>query len=151
MLSANHMEVNILRTGDWWLGNPAGRYYTAASDAIQKVWKKDPILTRSGGTIPTTTFLEETLKCVALHLPMGQASDNQHLPNERIRIENLLKGKEVIKEFLKNMPQKEAESAQHSSSTVTPPVRSHFPTSPVEKSHAFQHSQPFDFSAYHKM
>ena len=38
-----------------------------------------------------------------LHLPIGQASDRAHLSNERIRWENLVKGKHVFKEFLKNL------------------------------------------------
>jgi di- and tripeptidase len=29
--------------------------------------------------------------------PMGQASDNAHLDNERMRVENLYKGREVLK------------------------------------------------------
>ena len=34
----------------------------------------------------------------------GQASDSAHLPNERIRVENLVKGKAVIERFLQHLP-----------------------------------------------
>ena len=33
-------------------------------------------------------------------LSTGQSMDSAHLPNERIRLENLLKGKQVLKNFL---------------------------------------------------
>lgn len=46
----------------------------------------------------------DQLGCGSIHLPLGQASDGQHLPNERIRIENLLKGKDVIKWLLQHFP-----------------------------------------------
>ena len=52
----------------------------------------------------TMNFLEQTLECQAIQVPMGQLSDNQHLPNERIRIENLLKGKQVFKNLLSRVP-----------------------------------------------
>lgn len=34
---------------------------------------------------------------------MGQASDNCHLANERIRRENLIKGKDVVKHLLEDI------------------------------------------------
>ena len=33
--------------------------------------------------MPITAFLEDLLKAPAIHLPLGQSSDNAHLPNER--------------------------------------------------------------------
>ncbi len=50
-----------------------------------------------------TTFLERTLQAPAMHLPLGQASDAPHLPNERIRLLNLTKGVSVIESLLANI------------------------------------------------
>ena len=47
-----------------------------------------------------TRYLETTLNAPALPLPLGQRSDSAHLDDERIRLENLLKGREVIARFL---------------------------------------------------
>jgi hypothetical protein len=33
--------------------------------------------------MPITAFLEDLLKAPAIHLPLGQSSDNAHLPNVR--------------------------------------------------------------------
>jgi len=41
--------------------------------------------------------------CHAVHLPMGQSTDQAHLPNERISLKNLQKGKAVIERFLVTM------------------------------------------------
>jgi len=39
-----------------------------------------------------------------VHLPMGQSSDNAHLPGERIRLMNLQKGRAVVRRFLEALP-----------------------------------------------
>lgn len=57
----------------------------------------EPLFIREGGSIPAISFLEREFEADAAMFPMGQASDNAHLDNERIRVENLYKGKEVLK------------------------------------------------------
>ncbi|KAK2828960.1 hypothetical protein FQN49_007234, partial [Arthroderma sp. PD_2] len=56
-----------------------------------------PIYIREGGSIPTIRLLEKELGAPAAHLPCGQASDNAHLDNERLRIQNLYKSREIFK------------------------------------------------------
>ena len=58
---------------------------------------REPLLIREGGSIPAISFLEHEFKAPAAMFPMGQASDNAHLDNERMRVENLYKGREVLK------------------------------------------------------
>jgi len=118
-LRGNNLKVSKDHIGDWWLGNPfstptpaldaattcfnyhlTGEYYKAAARAIRQVWGVDPNFIREGGTIPITRFLEDRLGTSAVHLPLGQATDAAHLPNERIHLENLLKGKLVFQQFL---------------------------------------------------
>lgn len=74
-----------------------------AESALSKVWGVRPLYIREGGTIPLTSYMEKMLCAPALLLPLGQASDAAHLHNERIRLENLKKGKDVVKEFFKNL------------------------------------------------
>jgi di- and tripeptidase len=61
---------------------------------------------REGGTIPVTPFLEKTLNAPVLHLPIGTVTDKAHLQNERIRLENLQKGKNVLKRFFNELSNK---------------------------------------------
>ncbi|RHZ53461.1 hypothetical protein CDV55_103788 [Aspergillus turcosus] len=55
-----------------------------------------PIFIREGGSIPTIRFLEKEFSAPAANLPCGQASDNAHLYNERLRVENLYKSREIF-------------------------------------------------------
>ena len=73
------------------------------------------IQVKEGGSLPVTgmvtsifrsrnqAFLEKQFGCSALHLPLGTAMDRAHLQNERIKVENLLKGKNVLKRLFKEL------------------------------------------------
>ncbi|KAI1494859.1 WD repeat domain-containing protein [Biscogniauxia mediterranea] len=55
-----------------------------------------PLYIREGGSIPAIRFLEKEFNAPAAHLPCGQASDSAHLDNERLRVVNLLKSREIF-------------------------------------------------------
>ncbi|THH19346.1 hypothetical protein EW146_g1817 [Bondarzewia mesenterica] len=98
--SPNSLKVAIDHTADWWLGNLEHPWFKALEGAIQDEWGVEPLRIREGGSIPSVPFLEKEFNCPALHLPMGQSSDQAHLPNERISLSNLRRGKSVIERFL---------------------------------------------------
>ena len=101
MGSGNQLRLRICQTSDWWLGRLENRVYSVAASAIEKVWGMKPVYVREGGSYGgITSFLETTLKAPAIHLPLGQSSDNAHLANERIRLHSLIQGKDVIENFL---------------------------------------------------
>jgi di- and tripeptidase len=58
---------------------------------------KRPLYIREGGSIPAIRFLEKEFGAPAAHLPCGQSSDSAHLDNERLRVENLLKSREIFR------------------------------------------------------
>lgn len=60
--------------------------------------KKMPLYIREGGSIPAIRFLEKEFGAPAAHLPCGQASDAAHLDNERLRVVNLLRSREIFAE-----------------------------------------------------
>lgn len=101
------------QVGDWWFGSQDAEAFLMAEAAIVDVWGVRPCHVREGGTMPITAFLENLLKAPAIHLPLGQATDNAHLPNERIRYLNLVNGKEVIKRILQQVRQKPACGSGH--------------------------------------
>lgn len=57
---------------------------------------RKPLYIREGGSIPPIRFLEKEFNAPAAHLPCGQASDAAHLDNERLRVMNLLKSREIF-------------------------------------------------------
>ncbi|KAI0399767.1 WD domain-containing protein [Xylaria palmicola] len=56
-----------------------------------------PLYIREGGSIPAIRFLEKEFNAPAAHLPCGQASDSAHLVNERLRVLNLYKSREIFR------------------------------------------------------
>ncbi|GBG24052.1 Cys-Gly metallodipeptidase dug1 [Hondaea fermentalgiana] len=111
--SANTLQVTVRQTSDWWLGDTSNRLFKVAEAAIQSTWGVRPLYVREGGSYGgISAFLEHALAAPVLHLPMGQATDNAHLPNERISVENLLQGKRVQLELTQQL-----KSAHDSSNT----------------------------------
>lgn len=65
-----------------------------------------PIYIREGGSIPTIRFLEKEFSAPAANVPCGQASDHAHLDNERLRVVNLYKSREIFRWVFERLPEK---------------------------------------------
>ena len=65
-----------------------------------------PLYIREGGSIPAIRFLEKEFNAPAAHLPCGQASDSAHLDNERLRLSNLYKSREIFRKVFRELPLK---------------------------------------------
>lgn len=102
--TSNELKIRVLHTGEAWIGDYKNKYYLSAAQAIKEVWGIEPLFVREGGSQPVTSFLEGVIRASVLHLPFGQSTDRAHLQNERIRLENLFSGKNVLKSFLKKFP-----------------------------------------------
>ena len=66
-------------------------------------WQK-PLYIREGGSIPAIRFLEQEFQAPAAHFPCGQASDSAHLDNERLRLSNLYKSRDIFKKVFRELP-----------------------------------------------
>lgn len=78
---------------------------TPAAAATASTTGVRPIFIREGGSIPTIRFLEKEFSAPAANLPCGQASDNAHLDNERLRVENLYKSREILRYVFGRLPE----------------------------------------------
>ena len=67
-----------------------------ATDGEDRPKSRKPLYIREGGSIPPIRFLEKEFSAPAAHLPCGQASDAAHLDNERLRVVNLMKSREIF-------------------------------------------------------
>ena len=97
--SSNKLTIEITGASDWWLGSPTSQNYTTLAKLIHAQWNIAPLLVREGGSIPMVKYLEQEFNASAIHFPMGQASDQAHLKNERIRITNLQKGRQIMYDY----------------------------------------------------
>ncbi|RIA83883.1 hypothetical protein C1645_785306 [Glomus cerebriforme] len=96
----NNINIEINNKADWWLGDPENKFFKAAEQAIKQEWGVGPLYIREGGSIPALKLLEREFNAVAIHLPMGQSTDQAHLNNERIRLKNLQAGKRIFKNLI---------------------------------------------------
>jgi di- and tripeptidase len=103
--SENRMRLEVNNKAEPWLGDPDNYIFRTLEEAIMKVWSplfttpgtlRKPLYIREGGSIPAIRFLEKEFNAPAAHLPCGQASDSAHLDNERLRVMNLLKSREIF-------------------------------------------------------
>ncbi|CDJ42525.1 Cytosolic non-specific dipeptidase, related [Eimeria necatrix] len=126
--SASKLAVQCLRQGRSWradLNAPRTRaLYGAAHAAIKEVWGVEPLYVREGGSMPAIPFLADAFRrlpgplgqcqgsdeVAVCQLPFGQASDNAHLPNERLGIRQVEKGVDVLACTLESLAARLAES-----------------------------------------
>ncbi|KAI3546684.1 WD repeat domain-containing protein [Colletotrichum abscissum] len=117
--SKNSLTIKIDNKAEPWLGDPTNAIFQTLEEAIMQSWSsvfagegtgaesaettdkntqkpKKPLYIREGGSIPAIRFLEKEFGAPAAHLPCGQSSDSAHLDNERLRVMNLLKSREII-------------------------------------------------------
>lgn len=76
------------------------------SSSSRKSKGRKPLYIREGGSIPSIRFLEKEFGAPAAHLPCGQASDSAHLDNERLRVVNLSKSREIFRRVFWELPRK---------------------------------------------
>lgn len=88
-------------------GPSNGFYFPSRHNSIPFLDKKrKPLYIREGGSIPAIRFLEKEFDAPAAHFPVGQASDSAHLDNERLRVTNLYKAKEVFGFVFRELPKR---------------------------------------------
>ncbi|PWN27025.1 Zn-dependent exopeptidase, partial [Jaminaea rosea] len=108
----NTLTVDVGHEAGWWVADSSSAYTSALRESIRQAWSSSdspasssnsptlPLAIREGGSIPAVSILESFFSAPAVHLPMGQASDSAHLSDERIRLLNLLKGREIVMGWL---------------------------------------------------
>lgn len=98
--SPNKCTPVYFHGGRPWVTNPKGPNFRAGAEAVKKVFKVDPDLTREGGSIPVTISFEEATGKDVLLLPIGQSSDGAHGQNEKISVRNYIEGVKVMAAYL---------------------------------------------------
>jgi acetylornithine deacetylase/succinyl-diaminopimelate desuccinylase-like protein len=64
----------------------------AVARAIRKGFGKEPVYTRTGGTIPVVATLDRLLRAPILLMGIGLPDENAHAPNEKLDLDNLHHG-----------------------------------------------------------
>ena len=93
------VKVSEHHGGEPYLTSTESKAYKSASKAYEDVFKKEPIPTQDGGSIPIIAQFEKTLKSKTILMGFGLDSDAIHSPNEHYGISNFLNGIETITKF----------------------------------------------------
>ena len=122
--SQNALTVRIDNKAEPWLGVPGNYIFRTLEEAVMRAWGtaaagagggglrngeggaercRKPLYIREGGSIPPIRFLEKEFSAPAAHLPCGQASDAAHLDNERLRVVNLVKSREIFRTVFRKL------------------------------------------------
>ncbi|MBV8819539.1 MAG: dipeptidase [Acidobacteriaceae bacterium] len=80
--------------------NPDNRYIHAAAEAMKKVFGRDTVYIRSGGSIPIVGLFDAYLKIPSVMMGFGLPDDNLHAPNEKFHIANFYRGIDSVAEYL---------------------------------------------------
>jgi len=75
--------------------------YAAAEKALQKVFGKQAVPVRSGGSIPIISTFEEKLGLKSVLMGFGLESDSIHSPNENYPLNQFFNGIESLPWFYK--------------------------------------------------
>ncbi len=96
------VKVSEHHGGEPYLTSTESKAYKSASKAYEDVFKKEPIPTKDGGSIPIIAQFEKILKSKTILMGFGLDSDAIHSPNEHYGISNFLNGIETITKFYYN-------------------------------------------------
>jgi acetylornithine deacetylase/succinyl-diaminopimelate desuccinylase-like protein len=76
-------------------------YMQAAIAALEKVFGREPVLMRSGGSIPIVSLFSKVLGVPSVMMGFGLPDDNLHAPNEKMKLDNVFKGIDASSEYLR--------------------------------------------------
>ncbi len=93
------VEVKFLHGGDSYATPIDTIAYKAAEKAFETVYGKQPVPTRSGGSIPIIAGFEKILGVKTILMGFGLGADAIHSPNENYPLEQFYKGIETIPYF----------------------------------------------------
>lgn len=90
-------------------GHPAGTdlsFYglKTAGKAFEKVYGKEPLFSREGGSIPIVADFEKVLGAQSILMGFGLNSDAIHSPNEKFALKDFYRGIETSAKFFELLP-----------------------------------------------
>eukprot|EP00126_Sphaerothecum_destruens_P009139 Sdes_comp20437_c1_seq1m14594 len=98
--SLNKMTLGMEEPCNAWVSDVSHPNYVAAANAIRRVYKKEPIFTREGGSVPITISFEQSTGKNCVLLPIGQSDDGAHSQNEKISRKNYISGIQLFAAYM---------------------------------------------------
>ena len=90
------VEVRMIHSGEAFVVSTDNPFIGAATEAMQRVFGKETVYVRGGGSIPIIGDFIRVLGMPALIMGFGLPDDNLHAPNEKFNLSNFHRGIESI-------------------------------------------------------
>jgi acetylornithine deacetylase/succinyl-diaminopimelate desuccinylase-like protein len=97
------LRVRLIHSGEPIVVRTDNQFIQAAKTALHKVFAKETVFIRSGGSIPIVGDFERHLKIPTVMMGFGLPDDNLHAPNEKFHIANFHQGIESIILFFEEL------------------------------------------------
>jgi acetylornithine deacetylase/succinyl-diaminopimelate desuccinylase-like protein len=97
------LDVRLIHSGDPIVIGTDNPYVKAAQAALHKIWNKDTVFIRSGGSIPIVGDFARNLRIPSVMMGFGLPDDNLHAPNEKFHIANFNRGIDSLILFLEEV------------------------------------------------
>lgn len=95
------VDVQYIHGADPVLLPTDSPFMQAAVDALRETYGKDPILMRSGGSIPIVSLFGNVLNAPSVLMGFGLPDDNLHAPNEKMKLANVFSGIDASAHYLR--------------------------------------------------
>ncbi len=89
-------EVRMIHSGEAFVVSTDNPFIGAATEAMRRVFGKETVFVRGGGSIPIIGDFIRVLAMPALIMGFGLPDDNLHAPNEKFNLSNFHRGIESI-------------------------------------------------------
>jgi acetylornithine deacetylase/succinyl-diaminopimelate desuccinylase-like protein len=93
------VTVQELHGGRPWRATPKGPVFEAARRALTAAFRREPVITGEGGSIPVVDDFARILGVPVLLLGFGLPGENAHAPDEWMSVENFELGMRAIATF----------------------------------------------------
>jgi len=97
------VKVKLLNGGEAYLLDFRKPIMQGASKVLKEVFGNEPVFLLSGGSIPITEVIKTNLGIDTVLMGFGLPDDNLHGPNEKMNLNQILKGIEASVKFIQEM------------------------------------------------
>ena len=98
-------ELEELAGGPAFICDPESPAHTALANALTNVWGVEPLLARSGGSVPVASELQDVLGMPSVLTGFALPDDQVHSPNESQHLPTWYRGIEALIRFFANYGQ----------------------------------------------
>jgi acetylornithine deacetylase/succinyl-diaminopimelate desuccinylase-like protein len=98
-------EVKLIHMAAPSLVNPNNPFIRASAEAMRRVFGKETVYIRSGGSIPIVGLFDQHLGIPSVLMGFGLPDDNLHAPNEKFHLPNFYRGIEAVAAYLELLGQ----------------------------------------------